>query len=97
MLKRIWYCYLRYHLVVVLGFYVPPTAKVIRRRVYHLVTAYYVTIVRLTAWSICGVIMHFTQIKDVPHKVEYLFGKNGHNWRVFCSGSITIWLIMALQ
>ena len=39
MLQRIWYCYLR----------------------YHLVTAYYVTIIRLTAWPICGVIMHFSQ------------------------------------
>ena len=28
---------------------------------YHLVTAYDVTIVRLTAWPICGVIMHFSQ------------------------------------
>ena len=64
---------------------------------YHLVTAYYVTIVRLTAWPICGVIMHFSQRKDVPHKVEYLFGKNGHSWGVFCSGSMTIWLIMALK
>ena len=53
MLQRIWYCYLR----------------------YHLVTVYYVTIVRLTAWPICGVIMHFSQRKDVSHKVEYLFGK----------------------
>ena len=41
--------------------------------------------------------MHFSQGKDVTHKVEYLFGKNGHSWRVFCSGSITIWLIMALK
>ena len=64
---------------------------------YHLVTVYYVTIVRLIDWPICGVIMHFSQRKDVPHKVEYLFGKNGHSWRVFCSGSITIWLIMALK
>ena len=39
MLQRIWYCYLR----------------------YHLVTAYYVIIVRRTAWPICGVIMHFSQ------------------------------------
>ena len=39
--------------------------------------------------------MHFSQRKDVPHKVEYLFVKNGHSLRVFCSGSITIWLIMA--
>ena len=39
MLRRILYCYLR----------------------YHLVTAYEVTIVRLTAWPICGVIMHFSQ------------------------------------
>ena len=75
MLKRIWYCNLR----------------------YHLVTAYYVTIVSLTAWPICGIIMHLSQRKDVPHKVEYLFGKNGHSWCVFCSGSITIWLIMALK
>ena len=41
--------------------------------------------------------MHFSQRKDVPHKVEYLFGKNGHSCCVFCSGSITIWSIMALN
>ena len=41
--------------------------------------------------------MHFSHRKDVPHKVKYLFGKNGHSWHVFCSGSITIWLIMALK
>ena len=29
---------------------------------YHLVTAYYVILVRLTAWPICGVIMHFSQM-----------------------------------
>ena len=62
---------------------------------YHLVTAYYVTILRLSAWPICGVIMHFSLRKDVPYKVEYFFGKNGHCLPVFCSGSITIWLIMA--
>ena len=28
---------------------------------YHFVTAYYVTIVRLTDWPICGDIMHFSQ------------------------------------
>ena len=33
----------------------------------------------------------------MPHKLEYLFGKNGHSWRVFCSSSITIWLIMAVK
>ena len=27
--------------------------------------------------------MHFSQVKDVPHKLEYLFGKNGRSWRVF--------------
>ena len=64
---------------------------------YLLVTAYYVTIVRLTAWPIYRVIMHFSHRKDVPHKFEYLFGKNGHSWPVFCSGSITIWLIIALE
>ena len=41
--------------------------------------------------------MHFSERKDVTHKVKYLFGKNGHSWRVFCSGSITICLIMALR
>ena len=64
---------------------------------YHLVTEYYVTIVRVTDWPICGIIMHFSQRKNVPHKVDNLFGKNGHSWRVFCSGSITIWLVMALK
>ena len=33
----------------------------------------------------------------MPHKLVYLFGKNGHSWRVFCSISITIWLIMAVK
>ena len=33
----------------------------------------------------------------MPYKLEYLFGKNGHSWRVFCSSSITIWLIMAVN
>ena len=33
----------------------------------------------------------------MPHKLEYLSGKNGHSWRVFCSSSITIWLIMAVN
>ena len=59
MLQRIWYCYLR----------------------CHLVTTNYVTIIRLTAWPVCGVLMHFSQCKDVPRKLEYLFGTNGHIWR----------------
>ena len=33
----------------------------------------------------------------MPHKLEYLFGNNGHSWRVLCSSSITIWLIMAIK
>ena len=33
----------------------------------------------------------------MPHKLEYLFGKNGHSWRVLCSSSINIWLIMAVK
>ena len=33
----------------------------------------------------------------MPHKLEYLFGKNDHSWRVFCSSSITIWFIMAVK
>ena len=33
----------------------------------------------------------------MPHKLEYLFGKNGHSWRVFWSSSITICLIMAVN
>ena len=33
----------------------------------------------------------------MSHKLEYLFGKNGHSWLVFCSSSITIWLIMAVE
>ena len=33
----------------------------------------------------------------MPNKLEYLFGKNGRSWCVFCSSSITIWLIMAVQ
>ena len=41
--------------------------------------------------------MHFSQGEDVPHKLEYLFGKNGQSWRVFCSSSITTWLIMAVK
>ena len=41
--------------------------------------------------------MHFSQAKDAPNKLEYLFGENGHSWRVFCSSSIMIWLIMAVK
>ena len=41
--------------------------------------------------------MHFSQLKNMPHKLEYLFGKNGHRWRVFCCSSITIWLIIAVK
>ena len=40
--------------------------------------------------------MQFSQCKDGPRNLEYLFGKNGHSWRVF-SSSITIWLIMAVK
>ena len=39
----------------------------------------------------------FSNEKNVPNKLEYLFGKNGHSWRVFCSSSITLLLIMSVK